>query len=72
MEYKKPYMERGGNDMLYKLMVVVERDDGYVFRQCVARLTPEESSNEELVHAKIQDYKKILGKGYFIIDRYFE
>lgn len=58
--------------MLYKLMLVVEREDGYVFRQCVARMTPEESNNEELVHAKIQAYKKILGEGYFIIDRYFE
>lgn len=53
-------------------MVVVERIDGYVFRQCVGRMTPEESNNEELVHAKIQGYKKILGDGYFIIDRYFE
>ena len=58
--------------MLYKLIVVVERYDGYVFRQCVAKMTPEESNNDELVHAKIQAYKKILGKGYFIIDKYFE
>ena len=58
--------------MLYKLMLVVERADGDAFRQCVARLTPEESNNDELVSKKIKAYKKILGEGYFIIDKYFE
>ena len=55
----------------YKLMVVVERADGSLFRQSIKLLTQEEFNDNSLVSRLIQAYKNRLGDDYFIIDYYF-
>ena len=58
--------------MKYKLMVVVERPDGSLFKQCVSHLTPEEANNEETIRHLIRHYIGMLGSDYYVVDRYLD
>ena len=56
--------------MKWKLIVVVERADGTLFRQCVRKITEEESIDNALINRLIRNYKSELGEDYFIVDYY--
>ena len=56
--------------MKWKLIAVVERADGSLFRQNVKFITEEESNDNALITKLIREYKYNLGKDYFIIDYY--
>ena len=56
--------------MKWKLIAVVERADGTLFRQNVRYITDEESTDNALISRLIREYKYNLGDDYFIIDYY--
>ena len=56
--------------MKWKLIAVVERADGSLFRQNIKFITDEESKDNALITKLIREYKYNLGEDYFIIDYY--
>lgn len=54
----------------YSLYAVVEREDGSLFRQRIGKV--EETITPKQVHEKIQDYLKMLGKHYYVVDWYLD
>ena len=54
----------------YNLYIAAERDNGTLLRQRVCKVK-DDISHEE-IHKRIADYKKILGKSYYIVDWYID
>ena len=52
------------------LYAVVEREDGSLLRQRVCKVKGD-ISNEE-ISKRLQEYKNILGSGYYIVDWYID
>jgi len=56
--------------MKWKLIAVVERADGSLFRQNIRYVSEEESNDNALISRLVREYKYNLGEDYFIIDYY--
>ena len=56
--------------MKWKLIAIIERLDGTIFRQCVRTLTEDESVDNELINRALSKYKDLLGDDYLIMDYY--
>lgn len=56
--------------MKWKLIAIIERLDGTIFRQCVKTLTEEESTDNSLINNLLKKYKDLLGDDYLIMDYY--
>ena len=54
----------------YNLYAVVERYDGSILKQRVCKV--DENISQSDISVKLQNYKKILGSGYLIIDWYID
>lgn len=54
----------------FSIIVIVERPDGSIFRQRIKKVEPEEEKDRSLISKEIRSYKKILGRGYLILDWY--
>lgn len=58
--------------MRYKLYATIERFDGSLFKQWVCTLTEEQANDQNEIHLRLKNYRKLLGHGYWIIDWFLE
>lgn len=58
--------------MKYLLMALVERYDGSTYTQCITYLTEESKNNKELIERSIKEFKRMLGKDYYLATTWIE
>ena len=58
--------------MKYLLMACVERFDGTTYTQLVDYLTEEQKHNTVLINKILDQFKKSLGKDYYVVHTWIE
>ena len=57
--------------MKYYLYAVIERADGSLMRQRVRKMNEDNTTTED-IRRILNNYVKMLGTGYYLIDWYFD
>lgn len=56
----------------YLLMALVCKYDGHQYTQCITYLNDENKNNTAFVQKCIENFTKMLGKDYYVVDTWIE